>query len=148
MRAKVAFHPQRENGAMAQALRQEMARYLSVWSAGPALRRFGWSLNARMLKAHIADLSWVRGVTDFSVLHLSADDTHSHELLDTAQAGDDPRGLYGPIIRPRRPWSLPLSAADHILTVAPELEEEAPTASGIGSLPVGEMLIVGQRTTP
>lgn len=148
VRAKVSFHPERENGAMAQALRQEIGRYLSVWSAGPALRRFGWSLNARMLKAHVADLSWVRGVTDFSVLHLAADDAHSHELLDTAQAGDDPRGLYGPIIRPRHPWSLPLSAPDHILTVLPELEDETPTASGIGNLPVGEMLIVGQRTTP
>lgn len=148
VRAKVSFHPERENGAMAQALRQEIGRYLSVWSAGPELRRFGWSLNARMLKAHIADLSWVRGVTDFSVLHLSADDAHSHELLDTAQAEDDPRGLYGPVIRPRRPWGLPLSAPDHILTVLPDLDDETPAASGIGNLSVGDMLIVGQRTTP
>ncbi len=148
VRAKVSFHPERENGAMAQALRQELARYLSVWTAGPALRRFGWSLNTRMLLAHIADLPMVRGVTDFSVLHLAADDGQSYELLDTAQPDGDPRGLYGPVIRPRRPWALPLSAADHVLTVLSELEDETPEASGIGSLSVGDMLIVGQRTTP
>nr|WP_252733584.1 hypothetical protein [Paracoccus marinaquae] len=148
VRAKIAVEAGRENGAMAQALKHELARYLSVWTAGRALQRFGWSLNTRALKAHIADLGYVRGVTDFSVLHLSADDSRSHELLDTAQAAEDPRGLYGPIIRPRRPWGLPLSAADHVLTILSDIEEEAPAASGIGSLHVGEMLIVGQRTTP
>lgn len=148
VRAKVAFDRDRENGAMAQTLRRELVRYLSVWTAGPALGRFGWSMNARLLRAHIADLPWVRGVTDFSVLHLAADDAQSHELLDTAQDPGEPRGAYGPVLRPRRPWALPLSAADHILTVLPEIEDETPTTSGIGSLPVGEMLIVAQRTMP
>ena len=148
VRAKVAFHPDREHGAMAQALRQEINRYLSVWTAGPALRRFGWSLNARMLKAQIADLPWLRGITDFSLLHLAADDAQSHELLDTAQVDDDPGRTQGPILRPRRPWALPLSAADHMLTILPAIEDELPTPSGIGRLPVGDMLIVGQRIQP
>lgn len=148
VRASVALAPGEGHGAAAQALRGELARYLSVWSAGPALARFGWSLNTRMLEAHIAGLPWVSRISDFSVLHLAADDAQSHELLDTGQGAGDPRGLYGPIIRPRRPWSLPLPASCHVLNIRPRIEEEDPTASGIGSLPVGDMLIVSQRTQP
>ena len=145
VRAKVAFDAQREGGAMAQTLKRELNRYLSVWTAGVAMRRFGWSLNVQMLQAHLKGLSYLRDLTDFSVLHLVSDDNARYRLLDTAQAPTDWRGTYGPIIKPHFPWSLPLAATDHVLAVLPELQDEAPTASGIGSLAVGDMLIVGQR---
>ena len=149
VRAKLSVTADRENGAMAQMLRRDLAGYLSVWTADEALARFGWSLNVHMLRAHIAGLSYVRDVTDFSVLHLVGDDTRSYQLLDTAQAVHDPRGgTYGPVLTPRFPWSLPLSAADHVLTILPEIDDEAPSAAGIGNLTVGDMLIVGQRTIP
>lgn len=149
VRTKLALNADRENGAMAQMLRRELAQYLSVWTAGPALGRFGWSLNVHMLRAHIADLDYVRDLTDFSVLHMAGDDMRTYQLLDTAQADNDPRGGgYGPVLRPRFPWSLPLSTPDHILTILPELSDETPVAAGIGSLTVGDMLIVGQRTIP
>lgn len=148
VRAKLSVSAERENGAMAQMLRRDLTRALSVWTAEPALRRFGWSLNVHLLRAHVAGLDYVQEVTDFSVLHLSGDDSRTFELLDTAQDRSDPRGLYGPVLRPRFPWSLPLSTPDHILTIQSDLKTETPTAAGIGSLTLGDMLIVGQRTIP
>lgn len=148
VRAKIAVRSSRENGAVAQVLRRELARKLSVWTAEPALRRFGWSLNVHMLRAALEGLDDVEDVTDFSLLHLVGDDSRSYQLLDTAQTRSDPRGTYGPVLRPRFPWSLPLSTRDHMLTIVSDLNEETPTAAGIGALTLGDMLIVGQRTPP
>ncbi|WP_132463070.1 hypothetical protein [Rhodovulum marinum] len=146
VRATLAFDAFRDDGAMARRVNAEIARYLSVWTAPPAMARFGWSLNARALCAHIEAFDFVRGVTDFSVLHLSGDDDGTYALLDTAQS--DGRGPHGPAIRPARPWSLPLSVRDHALATAPEIRPEDPVQSGIGRLSIGDMFIVRQRTNP
>lgn len=144
VRAKLAFDPYRDDGAMAQRLQRDLRRYLSVWTAPRTLGRFGWQVNLKMLTAHIKDLEYVRGVTDFSLLHLAADDAGAHVLLDSAQS--DWRGSIGPVIRGSRPWSLPLSAAEHALTVVPATQNEMPVQSGISRLSVGGNLIVGQRS--
>ncbi|WP_299961268.1 hypothetical protein [uncultured Roseobacter sp.] len=144
VRAKLAFDPYRDDGAMAQRLQRDLRRFLSVWTAPSALGRFGWSVNLKMLNAHINDLDYVRGVTDFSLLHLAADDAGAHVLLDSAQ--DDWRGTLGPSLRGSRPWSLPLSAAEHALTVVQATQNETPVQSGISRLSVGGNLIVGQRS--
>ncbi len=142
VRAKLAFDPYRDDGAMAQRLQRDLRRYLSVWTAPPALGRFGWQVNLKMLTAYVNDLEYVRGVTDFSLLHLAADDVGAHVLLDSAQA--DWRGPIGPVLRGSRPWSLPLSAAEHALTIVQATQTETPVQSGIGRLSVGGNLIVGQ----
>lgn len=150
VRARIQIRAEREHGAMAQRLKDEINRYLSVWTAPAALQRFGWRLNVQLLRAHITQLSYVRRVTAFSVLHLAGDDHQCHELLDTAQTKRDQRGgAYGPLIRPRAPWALPLAAPDHFLSLTEaDLSDETPVAAGIGALSVGEMLIVGQRIRP
>lgn len=142
VRAKLAFDPYRDDGAMAQRLQRDLRQYLSVWTAPPPLRRFGWSVNLKMLTAYVNDLDYVRGVTDFSLLHLAADDAGAHVLLDSAQG--DWRGPIGPVLRGSRPWSLPLSAAEHALTIVQATPTETPVQSGIGRLSVGGNLIVGQ----
>lgn len=148
VRAKVVLKAHREEGAMARALKDEIARYLSVWTAPPALQRFGWQLNAQLLSAFISEQPSVEQLSEFSVLHLSGDDTAHFELLDTAQDTRDRRGLYGPSVRPRAPWALPLSARDHMLTLRSARTDAppSPTSAGVGTLGVGDMLIVGQRT--
>jgi hypothetical protein len=150
VRARIQIRAEREHGAMAQRLKEEIGRYLSVWTAPAGLQRFGWRLNVQLLRAHITQLSYVRRVTAFSVLHLAGDDHQCHELLDTAQTLRDRRGgAYGPLIRPRAPWALPLAAPDHFLSLTEaDLPDETPVAAGIGALSVGEMLIVGQRIRP
>ncbi|WP_299672934.1 hypothetical protein [uncultured Roseobacter sp.] len=144
VRAKLAFDPYRDDGAMAQRLQRDLRRYLSVWTAPPTLGRFGWSINLKMLNAYVNDLEYVRGVTDFSLLHLAADDAGAHVLLDSAQG--DWRGTIGPVLRGSRPWSLPLSAREHALTIVQATQTETPVQSGIGRLSVGDNLIVGQRS--
>ena len=144
VRAKLAFDPYRDDGAMAQRLQRDLRRFLSVWTAPEALARFGWTINLKMLNAHINALEYVRGVTDFSLLHLASDDVGAHVLLDSAQ--DDWRGAIGPSLRGSRPWSLPLSAPEHALTVVQVTQNETPVQSGISRLSVGGNLIVGQRS--
>ena len=146
VRAQITVDPQREDGAMAQLLNNEITSYLSTWSAPPALGRFGWRLNEQLLRAHLMQLSYIKNISEFSILHLSGDDKAKFELNDTAQDNRDRRGAYGPILRPRFPWALPLSAKDHHLNLINDLTDHKPTPAGIGSLGVGEMLIVGQRT--
>ncbi|WP_373636612.1 hypothetical protein [Yoonia sp. BS5-3] len=146
VRAAVRFAPFLDDGAAARRLQVNIAKALSVWTAAAEISRFGWELNVRMLKALISDAADVRHVTDFSVLHFVADDLGNYSLADTAQS--DGRGKMGTIIRPSRPWALPLSTMDHAITVSEDSQLVAPSQSGIGRLRIGDMLIVGQESRP
>jgi len=144
VRARLRFDAFRDDGAMAQRLACDLNTYLSVWTGPPEVSRFGWSINRKLLRAHINALDYVRGVSDFSVLHLAQDDEGHHALLDTAQS--DYREPHRPVyIRPATPWSLPIAAADHALSTAISAKTDRETQSGIGRLAVGDMLIVGQK---
>ncbi|MDW3223295.1 MAG: hypothetical protein R8G34_10475 [Paracoccaceae bacterium] len=144
VRASLVFDRDRDDGAMAQRLKTHLNRYLSVWTAPDPLKRFGWSLNVKLLRAHINALDYVHRINDFSVLHLASDDAGTHVLMDTAQS--DTRGPHGPWITAAQPWSLPLSATDHALKPLLRTNDDRPTQSGIGRLSIGDMLIVGQGT--
>ncbi len=168
VRARVRFKPNLDDGAMAERLKRRLGAYLSVWTAPPELGRFGWTLERDVLKAHISDLDYVDAITDFSILHLGADDAGEHVLLDTSQS--DNRNLTraelaalkasqtpdtsadgrtpGTLIRPLAPWSLPITAPRHSLTVMADRHEVEPLQSGIGRLGVGQMLIVNQASSP
>ncbi|MEM7490234.1 MAG: hypothetical protein AAF390_14025, partial [Pseudomonadota bacterium] len=141
VRAKVELEAHRSDGAMAQQVRRDLGRALSVWTADETLARFGWSLDLQGLRARIAALPAVRGLTDLSVLHLAGDDARTYRLGDTARGP-------GVALRPRAPWGLPLSAPDHVLKILPGLEDRRPAPSGIGRLAVGDMLVVGGRGRP
>jgi hypothetical protein len=143
LRGRVCFDGGGAEGALAQRLRQDMARHLTVWTAPRALGRFGWSLNIGALHAEIEALPYVDRVTQFSVLHLVRDDRGDHVLYDTAI--HDPRDKGEIRLRAAEPWGLPLSAADHILTSTTDPAPREARPTGIGGLPVGEMLIVKQR---
>lgn len=146
VRAAVTFAPFRDDGAMANMLQRHLSQILSVWTGPADLSRFGWSLDVPMLRARIAALDDVRDITDFSVLHFVVDDQGSHVLADTAQR--DARGPLGSIIRPSRPWALPLATPDHAISTAEHIQRITATQSGIGRLRVGDMLIVGQEGRP
>ncbi|MGY6633417.1 MAG: hypothetical protein ACXIU8_06680 [Alkalilacustris sp.] len=142
LRGRIRFEASAGEGALAQRLREDMARRLTVWTAPSALGRFGWSLNLGALHAEIEALPYVDRVTAFSVLHLVRNDHGDHVLHDTATLGGRSEGEIR--LRAAEPWGLPLSAADHILTstIDPDPRDAEPT--GIGGLRVGEMLIVNE----
>jgi hypothetical protein len=145
VRATLRFDAYRDDGAMAQRLAGDLNDYLSVWTGPPEVSRFGWSINRKLLRAHINALPYVRAVSDFSVLHLAQDDNGHHRLMDTAQ--NDYRQPHPLHIRPATPWSLPIAAADHTLRTVHSVTGDRETQSGIGRLAVGDMLIVGQKVT-
>ncbi|MCG3266176.1 hypothetical protein [Yoonia sp. I 8.24] len=146
VRAALRFVPFQDDGALANKLQHYVSQCLSVWTGGDDIARFGWQVNVPMLKAQIAAHPDVLGITDFSVLHFVADDSQHYALGDTAQ--DDARGPLGSIIRPSRPWALPLSAKSHAISTSERKQPIAPTQSGIGRLRIGDMLIVGQEGHP
>ncbi len=67
-----------------------------------------------------------------------------------ASGGDwaDARGPLGSVIRPSRPWALPLSTREHAISTVERIQPITATQSGIGRLRVGDMLIVGQEGRP
>lgn len=146
VRAAVRFALFLDDGAAAKRLQINISKALSVWTARPEISRFGWELNVPMMKALICDSADVLHVTGFSVLHFVTDDAGNYRLADTAQS--DRRGAMGAIIRPSRPWALPLSTMDHAITVSEDNQPVNPTQSGIGRLRIGDMLIVGQEGHP
>ena len=143
VRSKVRFTDYRDDGALASRLKTYLSRQLSVWKSPDDIARFGWSLDVTQLRARISALSYVESITDFSVLHFTSDDRGTYRLADTAQS--DSRGPHGTMIRPSRPWALPLSARSHALAVTDHKGNIVPTQSGIGRLKVGDMLVVGQE---
>ncbi|MGY6412329.1 MAG: hypothetical protein ACXIUV_15055 [Alkalilacustris sp.] len=146
LRGQVRFDAPEGAGALAQRLREEVTRRLTVWTApegpGRGLGRFGWSLNLGALHAEIEALPYVDRVTALSALHLVRDDGGDHVLHDTATLSDRSEGEIR--LRAAEPWGLPLSAADHILTSTLDATARAARPTGIGGLRVGEMLIVQQ----
>ncbi len=146
VRLSLRFQRFRDDGALSVRVRAEIDRLLTVWTAPPAIGRFGWTLDVESLRARIAALDEIEALTEFSVLHLMADDEGHYVLADTAQA--DRRGPHGPVIRPSRPWALPISAGDHAFTELVRSATIPPSQSGIGRLKVGDMLIVGQEARP
>lgn len=146
VRASVRFAPFLDDGAMAKKLQHNLSHALSVWTAADDLSRFGWALNVPMLRALISENKDVINVTDFSVLHFVADDAGRYTLADTAQS--DGRGKMDAVIRPSRPWALPLSSANHAISFLENNQKISPSQSGIGRLRIGDMLIVGQEGHP
>jgi hypothetical protein len=146
VRLSLRFRRFRDDGALSARVRTEIDRLLTVWTAPPAIGRFGWTLDVESLRARIAADDDIEALTEFSVLHLTADDAGHYVLSDTAQA--DGRGPHGPVIRPSRPWALPISAGDHAFTELVRSATIPPSQSGIGRLRVGDMLIVGQEARP
>ncbi|WP_131802307.1 hypothetical protein [Yoonia tamlensis] len=146
VRAALRFVPFQDDGALTHKLQHYVSKCLSVWTGADDIARFGWQLNVSMLKAQIAAHPDVVDITEFSVLHFVTDDARHYALGDTAQI--DQRGPLGSVIRPSRPWALPLSAADHAISTSERKQPVTPTQSGIGRLRIGDMLIVGQEGHP
>lgn len=136
LRARVGFRMLGDDGTLLRRLKLDASRFLGVWTAGPPMDGFGWSLNLNDVAAFLTGLDYVRFVGDLSILHLVSDDGGSWRLYDTARAGGD-EGLSW-----RERWSLALPMADHWITAVAEPAAEAPRAAGIGGLGIGETLVV------
>jgi hypothetical protein len=144
LRGKVSFVTTGDGGTLLRRLKLDVSRFLAVWTAAPPMDGFGWSLNLNDVAATIAGLDYVRFLTEFSVLHLVADDAGAWRLFDTARAGDTGAAQ---VLGFREPWSLPLPMPDHWINAAHVEQAAAPSATGIGGLGVGETLVV-ERTEP
>lgn len=141
VRGKVGFATSGDDGALVRRLKLDVSRFLAVWTAAPPLDGFGWSLNLSDVGAFIIGLDYVRFLTEFSILHLVADDAGRYRLNDTARAAPDAADA-SPILSFREPWSLALPMPDHWIGAVHGQERAPAHAAGIGRLGIGETLVV------
>jgi hypothetical protein len=149
MRGRVAFRGG-DDGSLMGRLKLDLSRFLSVWTARGPLGSFGWSLNLVDVGAFVAETDYVEFLTDFSLLHLVADDGRRYRLHDTARAGGGPGAAGGPArpIAAVEPWALALPMRDHWISVARDRRAHPGHAAGIGGLGIGETLVVGSGEGP
>jgi hypothetical protein len=161
VRGRVAFRGG-DDGSLMGRLKLDLSRFLSVWTARGSLGSFGWSLNLVDVGAFVSETDYVEFLTDFSLLHLVADDGRRYRLHDTARTrgtpgaaleaapGASPGTAHGSA-RPLaavEPWALALPMRDHWISVARDRRAHPGHAAGIGGLGIGETLVVGSGDGP
>jgi hypothetical protein len=145
VRARVGFGRGADEGALVRRLKLELARFLSVWSADAPLASFGWAVNLNDVGAFLSERPYVEFLTDFSILHLLADDGGRYRLHDTARSEPGAQGTTGGrMLTAAEPWSLALPMRDHWIAPARDRATREPGAAGIGGLGIGETLVVGE----
>lgn len=146
IRGRLTFDSASDGGALAQRLKQDVSRHLSVWCAAPPLDGFGWSFHLGDVGGFVLSRPYVRSLTSFSVLQLVRRDGGAHRLVDTAREGGTS------ILLPVEPWSLPLPMSEHWIQAEPAESAAAapdpkpkPKPAGIGGLRVGGNLVVVEK---
>ena len=139
IRCAARFDASADGGALAQRLKLDVSRYLSVWTASGRLGGFGWSTNIGDVGGFILSRDYVKSLGEFSILQLVQRDDGAYELLDTAGPG------ASETLRPSEPWSLALPMPEQwIRTQQAEtpLVNASAQRTGIGGLRVGGNLVV------
>jgi hypothetical protein len=155
IRCAVRLKPEalRQRGLWLGRLHQTLIDYISPWSKIGPTPRFGWSFQSDEVQAFVRGLPYVEFVTQFSMLHLTQDETGVYRLDDTARPDlfEDhlgPTGVHRAVgvqkISPRYPWSLAIPSATHLIEVAEESGETElpPVVTGIGKLVIGQTFVV------
>jgi len=138
IRCSVKFNNEAGGAALAKQLDIDVSEYLSPWKARGYRSRFGWSIRQKDVESFIRELDYVEYVTNFSMLHITADNQQNYRLGDTARH----QGRGDGIIEPRLPWSLAIPANHHAIetiTVAHTIQAEI---TGIDELEIGNTFII------
>ena len=126
-----------------QTINMDLRDHLSVWHAPRRLQRFGWSLSLGSVRAFLDSHAHVQGVHGVSLFQLGALGGQTYDLEDTARAeASENTAERNQILRPSRPWALPLSAPEHPLGLADPSPFHRAQPSGVGLLEVGQNLVV------
>ncbi len=139
VRCTVRFADPLGEGVNLNRLNQQISDYLCPWRAPGYPARFGWSIRQRDLESYILDLDYIDFVTNFSMLHITADRDGKYRLGDTARDAPEDEAK----IDPRYPWSLAIPMRHHALETTRETKPEKANITGVDELEVGATFIIG-----
>lgn len=126
-------------GLYIKRLNRAINNYLSPWCDVGYGAKFGWMIRSDDIESYIRELDYVEFVTNFSMLHITAQHADNYTLMDTARLDSRHEAL----ITPRYPWSLALPMRNHFIETSSTIETIEPEVTGINELEVGSTFIIG-----
>ena len=138
VRCTVKFADTDNEGLCIERLNQQISDYICPWKAKGYKARFGWSIRQQDIESHISSLDYVGFVTNFSMLHITVDNSGKYELFDTAKSTQQSEV----VITPRYPWSLALPVETHFIETRQIAEVIPAEITGVDELAVGSTFII------
>lgn len=142
IRGELTFISDVDGGALAQRLKLDVSRYLSVWDRRPPLSGFGWSVHMSDVGGFVLSRPYVRSIDAFSIVQLVQRDGGAYRLYDTVRTHGRSTLL------PAEPWSLPLPMPEQWIQTHPTktvVGSAPPRPAGVGGLRVGQNLVVAEK---
>lgn len=154
VRCTVKFHNPQLNGLYTTQLDNDITRYICPWKKIGYQAKFGWAIRSEDVESYIRTLDYVDFVTNFSMLHITEEQSDSFVLADTArsameyQPGDDV--AWSPLlgvdnddrITPRHPWSLAVPSRHHYIDTVNKIRHIDAEPTGIGEIEIGTTFII------
>ncbi|MBV8659988.1 MAG: hypothetical protein JO142_19380 [Burkholderiales bacterium] len=151
VRCNVRLVPGSHPGTALRQLNQTLVEYLSPWHELGYGACFDWQIDGEALEAHLRAHPSVAAVGALSLLHVVCSDDRFYVLRDTARTAphqpENPRAAMRKV-KPEQPWSLALPMRHHLIELADEPAAQAPRATGLVRLEVGNTFIVGRSGDP
>jgi len=138
VRCTVKFADVISEGVNIKRLNDQISAYICPWKSTGYQARFGWSIRQQDIESYIRSLDYVEYVTNFSMLHITADNHGIYSLFDTARGEQ----YHEDVIRPRYPWSLALPAEKHFIESIPIARSINAEITGVDELAVGSTFII------
>lgn len=131
-------------GYYMQALNNDIRKYICSWLYEPGNSiKIGSMIYLSDFQNYIKNLQYVDSVTGFSLVHFFKKrdiqtGMYNAAIIDSATDQVD-------FIQGSTPEAILIPASDHLISMMEEFEYEAPVAVGVGSLSVGNELLVTGR---
>lgn len=155
VRCKVRFVADTNPGFYIRRLNREISDFLCPWVPLGYRARFGWTINREEVEGFILGRDYVEFVTDFSMLHIAAENEDSYAFADTVArhsssgSNQDHESSAGGSfqrsnqVRWRYPWSLAVPMENHFIEALRQMRPIEPEPVGIAELDIGGTFIVG-----
>lgn len=147
VRCAVIFNDPVGSGLRIQQLNNDLCQFLSPWNPTGLSPGLGWRIRTKDVESFIRQLSYVRFVTQVSLLKVYRDEEKQQYfcLEDTAQFQQNTplSDIDRFFIDASFPWTLPLPSQKHdILLLQGDAQEIAATPVGINSMEIGGTFIL------
>ena len=145
VRCSVSFHQKNGHGQLIEQLNRAISDYLSPWSTIGCQIEFGWCIREEDIKAYIRSLSYVKNISQFSMVKVRQCSRlpKSYALEDSA--AEEQNQVQN--LRAGIPWSLAIPAKEHLISLDDEKSalNRKPKPAGIENLEIGSTFVIKGR---
>lgn len=141
VRCCAVFQDNAAGGFFVEKLNADIGRFLNPWEEVGYGLNFSQRIKREDIYSHIYSLNYIKYVTDFSMLHVTRNNSGQYQLGDTVKndiRGDDNRDII-----PFHPWSLIIPLERHYIDVSQVVAPREPDVTGIRELEIGSTFIIG-----